>query len=669
VTDDTPFQGLVTIWLQKIALAWEKKNKRFGKEAREGRFFYQGPYDDMYTGTIGGLPTNFQVNVGNGNQAGQVVSPPMFRMTINKVAELVQLFGPNLYYKNPNRKVTARTQVATTTDLLGATMQAYPQYQDLLQQLLQLSVQQNGLDKTTSILVEALLNSTPEPMNLKVDSRRAIDEALITGLGLMWTTVYTPPGSNTKVVRSVYDTEENLIIDPDATSWETAQWIARRWFQPTWMAERKFGLDPGTLRSNISSNNGQAEISGMGYDGELLRSGGRTCDMVLYYEVWSKTGLGSRLKGARDDFTNAATENIAGDYAYLVVCQGNNFPLNAPPKLMQQESNPQTMDAVKKAFMWETPYYTDAEGGGWPCVPLWFHEIPNDPWPASHISFGMGELKFINWVCSWLIGKIRTTCRDFIVVKKALADEFKQVMATGEDLSLLQLTQDYPSVRDAVEFLQHPQMNSDIFEILNIIEAKFDQRTGLNELMYGASQHQYRSAAEAEIKKENSQIRPDDMANRVENWQSTLARREAFTWRWHAVAQDVVPFLGKPGAALWHLLIENQDPAGILYDLQYRIEAGSIRKPNRSRDAENASAILQNLLPIYIQYMQGTGNVDPINKALTIWAKSMDIDPQTVILPPIQPPPPPQVGPGGPPGPGGPQPAVGGPPPQRAIAA
>jgi hypothetical protein len=199
--------------------------------------------------------------------------------------------------------------------------------------------------------------------------------------------------------------------------------------------------------------------------------------------------------------------------------------------------------------------------------------------------------------------------------------------------------------------------NTDMWQIIEMLEGWFDKATGLSELMYGQSNRQYRSAAEAEIKKDQANIRPEDMANRVEDWQSLVARREAFASRWHLQGNDVMPFLGKPGAALWQMLVVNQDPASMLYDLQYRVEAGSIRKPNRSRDAENATALMQNVMPIAIQYFQMTGNIDAVNQILALWKKSMDIDQSLVNFAPLMMP---GMGPTLPPGAPAPEPGKGG---------
>ena len=109
MNETSPFASLCSIWLAKIEMAWEQKNKRFGVDARDGMFFYKGPYDKMYDGTYG---APWGTGEGRSN-TGPVssIQPPAVRVTLNKVSDMVQLFGPYLYYKNPNRKVEARKSV------------------------------------------------------------------------------------------------------------------------------------------------------------------------------------------------------------------------------------------------------------------------------------------------------------------------------------------------------------------------------------------------------------------------------------------------------------------------------------------------------------------------------------------------------------------------------
>ena len=278
----SPFSGLVSIWLSKIEMAWDQKNKRFGKDARDGMFFYQGPYDRMYTGEFGGPWSGVTGRTPGGGQAAGIM-PPAIRVTLNKVSDLVQLFGPYLYYKNPHRDVSPRAQVVGTTDILGAIGGGYPQYAPILMRLLEMTQQEKGEDTAVSDLMMQYLNGTPDKYDLKSHSRMATDDCIIKGAGLLWTHKFTPPGSQSPIIMNSYGSCDDLLIDPDASDLNTAKWCARRWIQPVWEAERKFKLPPGTLKPNIESNNRQGEIRGMGFDGTLLRTQGRTSDMVCYY--------------------------------------------------------------------------------------------------------------------------------------------------------------------------------------------------------------------------------------------------------------------------------------------------------------------------------------------------------------------------------------------------
>jgi hypothetical protein len=109
------------------------------------------------------------------------------------------------------------------------------------------------------------------------------------------------------------------------------------------------------------------------------------------------------------------------------------------------------------------------------------------------------------------------------------------------------------------------------------------------------------------------------------------------------------------------------DPGIIAREFEYRIEAGSARKPNKATRIEQMQAALQTLGPI-LQGLVPMGIVDPLNSLLTDWAESLDIDAKPYLIPPPPPPPQPGAPPGAPPGPPG-QPAggegAGGPPPQE----
>jgi hypothetical protein len=168
----------------------------------------------------------------------------------------------------------------------------------------------------------------------------------------------------------------------------------------------------------------------------------------------------------------------------------------------------------------------------------------------------------------------------------------------------------------------------------------FAQRTGLSELVYGYTRNNFRSAAEAQIKQENISVRPDSMANDLEDCMSLLSRREALAARWLLEPSDVVPVLGPLGAAAWERHVYKRDIVDLTRDFLFRVEAGSARKPNKSSRVEQMQMAVQTLGPI-LSGLVSAGITDPFNALITDWADSLDIDATPYLVPPPAPPVPP----------------------------
>lgn len=641
---DHPLRPVVSAWLEKIRQGEAVKRRRFGRDAEEGMLFFAGPYDWLYDGKRGArhfFPPD-----------GGDLPTPTFKITLNKTAELVQLFGPALYHRNPVRQVNPRVFPSLPPDLFlaaarqtaaqaGMTDPAQVQTQAQLQwQQAEVATQEGrALDEARANVLAPYLNYTPNALDLKTESRWAIDEALIKGMGLLYTETYRPAGAPYTMVGSFYDSVDNLVIDPDATSLRDATWVARRCVHPVWEVERKYGVQPGTLKGNAESVNQTAAVDASGALGDYFRKTGQTNDLLVYWKVYSKMGLGGRLKGTPDHL--GPTLDQFGDFCLIVVADSCPYPLNVPPALID---TPGGLQEVMRAVQWETPFWAD---DGWPFTPISFHAIPNDPWPQSHLSPGMGELKFLNWLWSFVAGKIATTCRDFIAIKKSLSQEVKDAILSGRDLSLIELEHEHGTISDVVGFLQHPQFNGDVWQVAQAVAEQFDRRVGLTELMYGQSARQLRSAEEAQLKSSQMNVRPDDMANKVEDAMGAAAKSEALACRWHLRPEDVAPVLGPVGAWAWGRFVYTADVAEIIHSLEYRVEAGSAKKPNRDRDAQNMMQVLQTVFQPLLQVAMATGDMTPVNNLLREWAKTLDMDFERLgILFPAPPPPQPQPRPG-----------------------
>lgn len=633
-----PLQPVVAMWIAKIQEAMLFKGKRFQRDADEGMRFFTGPYEWLYGAETRRTDRHFRQTFDDEDDSE--VPPPKFQMTVNKVAELVQLFGPVLYHKNPNRLVNPREYPLPDNDLLTA-FGADPQSQMFLSQLYQQGTVQRAIDKSRAAMLEYYLNYTPTALDLKTESRWAIDEALIKGMGLLYTTVYTPPGGGGKMVGSFFDSVDNLLIDPDMPSLRAAKWICRRCVKPVWEVEREYGYPQGYLKANLESLNRQAEVLSHP-DGSYLRATGQTNDLLTYWEVYSKTGIGGRLAGIDRNVTMPL--EMFGDFCYLCVVPGLPHPLNVPPAVWDAPEQ-QAAQEVMRRVQWPIPFWAD---DSWPFVSIAFHDIPTDPWPMSHLAPGMGELKFLNWAYSFIAGKIRISSRDFIAVLEEASAEITETILRGADYELMKIKGSHGKTIDqVVQFLQHPGFNGDIWRVIEAIAEQFDKRVGLNELMYGMSGRQDRSATESQTKREQMNVRPDEMANRVEDAMSLLARQEAIAIRWTLRGQDVAPVMGPVGSAMWDRFITPSNPGELLYQLEYRIEAGSVRKPNRDTKAANIQQLTTLMMPFY-QNLAMQGLVGPLNNLLEMWGDASDfkVDPLLIPQPQMRPNPAAQPPPG-----------------------
>lgn len=628
-------------WLSKLKQA-EKHKRPFSEDAKEAMNFFDG--GDNW----------FWKNRGTENQVSRI-APPSFRMCINKAFEAVKLFGSVIYHRNPVRTVTPRQFPVITPAALGIDPNAPPQVDPMtgqempdprIQYFIEAS-QQVGLGeeqrKTISSMIESYLNYTPVEVNLKENSRRVTDEGIIKGMGVWWTElmeVAGPDGNGYGIVGSFADSVDNLLLDPDADEQEDILWCARRCVHPIDDVASQYGLPREQLKGHLESYVARTEEGERGY--KTKKKNGKTNDLIVYWKLWSKTGFGNTLKGAPKEF--AQTFDSLGKNCYIVVAEGIDYPLNVPKDVALEEPDETGLpNSLFARTRWPIPFYADING--WPFTPLQFHRKPGYVWPISHLKPGMPELKFLNWALSFLSTRIMISCKTMIGVSKAAGDDIKDQILKHEEngFSVVELSETLgKSVQDVVSIFQMPNISSDIWQIVSAVSDMFDKRVGLTELVYGMTRNQFRSAAEAQVKSEQISVRPDDMANVLEDAMSMLARKEALAARWLLNPEDVAPIIGPLGAQVWQELIQQLDINQLAREFDYRIEAGSARKPNKGARVETMQMAVQTLGPV-LQGLIPMGVVDPFNALISDWAKSIDVDPAPYLIP--QPPPPPPAAP------------------------
>lgn len=602
----SPFTLAATAWQNMIGRAKERKEQRFGPQAREGMRAYCGPYDWMFNNTSSDIWFRGPKTLGD-NDSEVIVC-------VNKVAEMVEIFGPNLYQRNPTRRATTRTVPKLDPNILVTDPIALQE----VQAIYQASMMEQQQDRAMGQIFEALLNVTPHKNDLKEHSRWAIEEALIKGLGILWHDVKdTPITPSRKVVGSFWRSVDGFLMDPDATNIKDIRWAARESMMMCWEAERKWKLPPGTIKGRYYSNNGAAGVDTVSNTTTYQNRP----DLIRVYEIWSKMGVGGRLPtiSGCPDYATKAYE-VMGDYCYLVIVEGHPWPLNLPP-WMFNESNEDRWIHAKNAVQWPTPYWVE---GAWPFTPFYFHTIPNDPWPMSHLTPAMGYLKFLNWAYAKMASKIAVTSRDILFILDELSDEAKQTIKYGPDLSVVPIAGlGGKSISEYVQQLQHSTWNEDFWKVIVAVENAFADATGLTELVYGQSARQMRSAAEADRKFDQVNVRPDDMASKTEDAMSACADRERWASRWNYDPSDVHSLIGIAGAYGWKKLVLDHPPERVL-DLQMRVESDSSRKPNRTAITTALAEAMQYIGAPLFQAAQA-GMLDPWNNFLMDYLESIGI--------------------------------------------
>lgn len=658
-TTTPPVLGrIVNAWMGKIRSAKRAKTD-FDRDAAEGMSFYTGDTRQLWK-------TMFR----DGNISGSPAPTPSFLININKAFEACKIFGSVLYNHNPKRNVTPRQLPMVSPEVLGIqlpqvdpnTGMAEPPDEGAMayMQTMQGMEVDRETKQTQADLVERYLNYTPGELDLRTQARKAVDEALITGAGVMWTEAVTmpadPPNEPFLMVGSFYDTVANLLLDADATDIGEIHFCARRVTLPRDQVARQFGIPKKDLTPNTqtadSDNQNSRTVAQYPYESQARRQGGKTTDLVTYYQVYSKIGVLEQLKGARKKTDGGAMFDAVGDYAYLCVSDACPYPLNIPPAVLDEQPDETGFpQSLRQRLAWPIPFWAD--NNGWPFEMLGFNPIPNSVWPMSLIRPGIGELRFINYIISWLATRITASCQTMIGVSKAADEDIKQqILADSKfGFKIVEISQALgQNINELMSVFQTPNVNADVWQILDRVMQLFDKRTGLTELMYGQTTSQMRSATEASVKGDAMQARPADMLDQVTHWGTRLSRKEALAARWLLRPNDVMPIMGPLGSMAWqqHLSLKpGEDPAVIAREFEYTIETDAGRKLNKTNRAQSINTAMQTLMPMLMGQAQATNNYDQVNGLIKAFAETLELDPKGMMLQPLPPPPMPPMDPAG----------------------
>jgi hypothetical protein len=595
-------------WIKRIQLA------------AEARKTYMLVADQCWMFTFRDTTAMWQAD--NRKRFGAGIEPPKFQISVNKGKEYLDIFGPYLFWRYPHRDVRPLRPLELRPEMFGdprdpMAMQAYEAaaYVTGLEQ---------AQDELRCQLMSRYLNFSQREQpygGLETQGLLAIIDALIAGRGVLWPQTYNPGGSQRTLTGLFWGSYRDFFSDPDSMdpTLKDAKWICRRHVSPHWEVEERFGCPKDSLKKCARLNSVDTEAV------NRAKGSRDSChDNVIWYEIWSRGGVGFRMKGGEKGSPQEkaecdALDELVGDFAYLCICEGYGKPLNAP--MMEEEQEPET---IRESFQWPFPSHIDDR---WPVAMLQFSPEPGSSYPNPPLASALGEIIALNALISAATEMTFENRKQVIAHLASSGEKIKEVLSSDGSIQYLELNDHIAEkIEQVVSFLKRPEMNYDVWKVIDMLEQMIARRTGLVEFMYAQSSTQSRTASDVQSKEEKASIRPEKMSKDVASFMSEAATLESQLAAMFVTSQDIAPLLGTSTAYLWDSMIHNTDPEMFARQFRVTIEASDIRKPNKAQEAENLQTMSQFMLPVLQAHAMNSGDPSSLNAFIKSFGDSIEQD-------------------------------------------
>jgi len=600
---------LVSQWIARLEAAKTAK-KRFTACARLCRQFY---------GTDPGAQWGDDVR----NEFYPQVPKPQFAVSINKAFELVSVIGPSLLWRYPRRQVRSiqpPSQVEILQTVFGVQDEAF------LQQMSAMEQTQAATVGVRNRLLERVLNHLADkhPTGTCLgEAQLVVQDAMVAGLGLLWTETYVDKASGQPMVTSFAGRQDELLVDPDCrdATRATAKWISRTHVEPVWVVERRFGYPPGYL-----SGKGTGTSSEWAWQASQTQTAHKYYqDMIEWTEIWSCGGIGARVQGI-DPAMGEALDAVAGEYCYLAISKNVPHPLNLPPTVVE-EAPP---DLIRQALLWRTSRFGAVcefwKDRRWPCEFLEFYPLSGSPWPIAPLAPGLPFLLSMNILLVSQLQMSYDRRRDIIGVYEHMAQQVNEALNSESTPCVVKLTSAaQQSIGEVMQFLQRPPVQGDLLMWIQYLDQQFQKATGLDDLSYGISQRQSRVVADVQMRQQKSAVRPEKMSLDVADFLRRSAQKELWLTAMYLPGDALVPLLGMYGAQIWEQQIRTIPFEVMVRQFDTVVEVTEMHRPDNDKEIQDHERILPFLLPVLQGYAQSTGDTAPLNALLQRYFTAMQL--------------------------------------------
>ena len=642
-----PFRKICSEWMNRIDDALVYKDRVFGSYARklENFFCFNSNSSSQVTAVNPMLlpVTDSSIVSGSGYMAN-------YNVQLNQLFESVALFGPTLMGQVPTLLVNPKQRPVASPEFMGVDMRD-PEMVMAYQQYLLNNQTLKSERKSIAEILEFWINWLQNENGKVFHSKRAVTQAIVSGCGGTYTEMYQPPGSQTKFARSRYMDFSRVVWDQDARNWEDITWMAILFVEPFNRVSEKFGIPYEELRKYAQQGMVTSQNAKALYETRLAEASyntGRTHDLICYWDIYSKNGVGQWMSRNADQspfdpgFAQAGKLDRLGRFVKLSIVPGMPYPLNAPTEMLRSEDDQSTI----MRFQWETPFWVDEScGGGWPFMPMYFENQIASTYPMAIGRSVLAEMEFVNHVMGKLTNRIDAALDTIIGVQKSAIDDIKRQLNQQIGIyKILEISvENSEKLTDLIQFLNSAiEVSPDVWKLLAEVMERVNKGMGTTDLVYGQSSAAFRSATEADVKSGAISVRPEDMAAKTDTFLSNVAKKELLCSLYHNTKEDLTPILGPEISNVFEQKILTKPIEEIAREYAVDVIAGSTQKTSQKSKRRALTEMGQYLMPV-MQMMIEAGNPEPFNAWISDLAATLNIDPERYLVPPPPPPPPPEA--------------------------
>ena len=416
-------------------------------------------------------------------------------ISIPKIAQMRNALCPRLHHAKPVRTVTP-----TTDDQV-----------------------MRGL----ALILRAYLNYTVKEAKFNKQFRKSVGDGVLRGRGFLQQ-VWEPVR---KVITSTYVSSMDFVFDPDFDDIEDGKWIAIRVREPFWETKRRItekwrvaNLETHTQFSDDThasrdDKNGRPRVSA-------------SADILEYWVVLSKMGKGFR--GA--DMDDAERFNDSEDYCRLEIVLDHEVPI-ADGK-------------------WEIPLYLDKD---WPIAYFDPIETIDEHTPESTGGQILSLQKGVDLLSSLNLTSCKNRNRMVMLVDDKIDGYNQDQLRHGTSADMISMKVPaggtLESLTKVLDFGMGATAESSVER--DFLLQQMEATTGVTNAITGGEEQDAkdRSATASQMRIDAASTRIGDLKQKVEEFATDVARKEALAVRLMLEAEDVQPIVRPSAINLFYVKV------------------------------------------------------------------------------------------------------------------